>query len=68
MERHLKHLNKREREFIDAVYIQLKTFKEASDLLGVGISEIQKLNKDFRQHLAARYKSQKQVESQKDRR
>lgn len=47
MERHLKHLDKLERDFIETVYIQLKTFKQASELLMVDISKIQQLNKDL---------------------
>ena len=47
MEKHLNHLDNLERKFIDTVYIQLKTFKEASVLLMVDISKIQQLNKDL---------------------
>ena len=47
MERHLKHLNKLEQDFIETVYIQLKTYKQASELLMVDVSKIQQLNKDL---------------------
>lgn len=47
MERHLKHLDKVEQGFIDIVYIQLKSFKQASELLMVDVSKIQQLNRDL---------------------
>lgn len=45
MERHLKHLEKLELDFIETVYIKLKTFKQASELLMVDINKIRQLNK-----------------------
>lgn len=47
MERHFKHLNKLEANFIEMVYIQLKTYKEVADLLKVDISNVRQLNKDL---------------------
>jgi len=47
MDRHLKHLDKLQQGFIETVYIQLKTFKQASDLLNVDISIIRQLNIDL---------------------
>lgn len=50
MERHLKQLNKQEQSFIDIVYIQLKSFKQASELLMVDFSIIQQLNRNLDSH------------------
>ena len=47
MDRHLNHLSKLQKHFIDIVYIQQKTFKQASELLEVEISTIQQLNIDL---------------------
>ncbi len=47
MERHLQHLDKVQQGFIDAVYIQLKTFKQTAELLEVDLPKIQQLNKDL---------------------
>ncbi len=44
MDRHLKHLNKEEQEFIDLVYIQLKTFQETAEKLNIAYSRVQELN------------------------
>lgn len=43
----MQHLNKLEQDFIETVYIQLKTFKQASELLMVDISKIRQLNNDL---------------------
>jgi hypothetical protein len=47
MDRHLKHLDKLQQGFIETVYIQLKTFKQASDFLNVDIPIIRQLNIDL---------------------
>ena len=47
MNRTLKHLDKLQQSFIDTIYIQLKTFSQASELLEVDINHIRQLNKDL---------------------
>jgi len=47
MNRHLNHLTKTEQEFINLVYIQLKSFQEASEKLNIGYKDVQKLNSDL---------------------
>lgn len=47
MERHLKHLDELQRGFINAVCIQLKTYKEASEILEVDLERIRKLYKEL---------------------
>ncbi len=44
MERTLRYLTKLEQDFIDTVYIQLKTYEKAADLLKVDKKIISQLN------------------------
>ena len=47
MDRTLKNLTKLQKDFIDTVYIQMKTFSQSSELLNVDISTIKQLNKEL---------------------
>ncbi|MGN6639008.1 MAG: hypothetical protein ACTHJ8_08860 [Mucilaginibacter sp.] len=44
MHRHFSHLDEKEQKFIDCVYIQLKTFQQTAEELGVDISKIRNFN------------------------